>query len=213
MRLELPSAFIASFGFLNLSVSIAIHQPFPGAFILLSLQSLLVLSMSLWFRSKALVVINSLIYCVILVLYLAISPASHLATFLFAVVALISARILNWKKERLTLQTGTMRNLYLGIAFVLILYGLYRAVPAEFVTLAWTAAAVCYFLLSYLLNNVKYRWMGTLALIVTVFYLLIVDLPRLNMTYRIIAFLFLGVMALLISLFYTRIRRLLTTRS
>jgi uncharacterized membrane protein len=106
-----------------------------------------------------------------------------------------------------------LRNLYLGIAFVLILYGLYRAVPREYVTLSWTAAAVCYFFLSYLLNNVKYRWMGTLAVIVTVFYLLIVDLPRLSMTYRIIAFLFLGAMALLISLLYTRIRRLLSTRS
>jgi hypothetical protein len=209
-HLELPSAFMASFGFLNLSISIGLHEAFPGAFIYLALQSLLVLSMSLWFRSKALVVMNSLIYCGILFLYLVLSPSSHVATFLFAVVALISARILNWQKERLTLQTGALRNVYLGIAFVLILYGLYRAVPAEYVTLSWTAAAVGYFFLSYLLNNVKYRWMGTLAVIVTVFYLLIIDLPRLNMTYRIIAFLFLGVMALLISLFYTRIRRLLS---
>jgi hypothetical protein len=212
-RLELPSAWIASFGFLNLSVSIGIHEPFPAAFILLATQSLLVLSMSLWFRSRALVVMNSFIYCAILVLYLAVSPYSHVATFLFAVVALISARILNWQKERLTLHTGALRNLSLGIAFVLILYALYRAVPAEYVTLSWTAAAVVYFFLSYLLNNVKYRWMGMLAVIVTVFYLLIVDLPRLNMTYRIIASLFLGVMALLISLFYTRIRRLLSARS
>ncbi len=211
-RFQLPAAVFATFGFMDLSISIASHESFPQAFVWLALQSLLVLSMSLWFRSKVLVVVNSVIYSGILLTYLVISPVSHLANFTFAIVALISARILNWQKERLTLQTGILRNVYLGIAFVLILYGLYRAVPAQYVTLSWTAAAACYFFLSYLLNNVKYRWMGTLAVIVTVVYLLVVDLPRLHMTYRIIAFLFLGVIALLISLFYTRIRHLLSTR-
>jgi len=211
-RLQLPAAVFASFAFMALSISIASHESFPQAFVWLGLQSLLVLSMSLWFRSKTLVVVNGFIYSGILLGYFVISPVSHLANFTFAIVALISARILNWKKERLTLQTGILRNVYLGIAFVLILYGLYRAVPSNYVTLSWTAAAACYFFLSYLLNNVKYRWMGTLAVIVTVVYLLVVDLPRLSMTYRIIAFLFLGAMTLLISLFYTRIRHLLRSR-
>lgn len=212
-RLQLPASIFASFGFLALSISIALHEPFPAAFFWLALQSLLVLSLALWFRSKTLVVVNCAIYLVILLSYVFVSPLASYVNFTFAFVALFSARILNWQKDRLILETSLLRNFYLTIGFVLILFSLYKAVPPQYVTLSWTAAAVGYFFLSYVLKNVKYRWMGTLALILTVFYLLIVDLPRLDMRFRIVAFLFLGVMALIISLFYTKIRHILTAKN
>jgi len=102
-----------------------------------------------------------------------------------------------------------LRNIYLFIAFVLIFYGLYQSVPSQYVTLSWTLTAVGYFLLSYLLKSGKYRLMAISAMLVTVVYLFLVDLARLDPRFRVAAFLFLGLMAVMISLYYTRIRKLL----
>jgi hypothetical protein len=203
-----PAAY-ACFGYLALSVAIYGYAAVPTSFLWLSWQSLLVVSMALWFRSKALVVVNSLIFVGILLTYLAASPSSDPVNFSFALVALGSARVMNWQKERLTLRTEALRNVYLSVTFAMVLYALYRAVPGEYVTLSWTAAAVTYFSLSRLLGNVKYRWMAVATVLISVFYLLLVDLARLDPRFRIAAFLLLGLMALMISLFYAKVRRLL----
>jgi uncharacterized membrane protein len=60
-----------------------------------------------------------------------------------------------------------------------------------------------------ILKNIKYRWMALFTLGITILYLFLVDLGRLDPRFRVAAFLFLGVMALIISLFYSRIRRLI----
>jgi uncharacterized membrane protein len=203
----LGPAIYACFGFMALSIAIYGYAAIPDSFLWLSVQSLLVVSIALWFRSKILVVVNSFIYVGILVGYFALSPSSHPVNFGFALVALASARVMNWQKERLTLRTELLRNVYLFIAFVLIFYALYRAVPAQYVTLSWTLTAVGYFLLSYLLKSVKYRLMAISAMLVTVLYLFAVDLARLDPRFRVAAFLFLGLMAVMISLYYTRIRK------
>jgi hypothetical protein len=170
-------------------------------------QSLLVVSIALWFRSRILVVVNSVIYIGILVGYFALSPSSNDVNFSFAIVALASARVMNWQKQRLTLRTDRLRNVYLSIAFVLIFYALFRVVPPQYVTLSWTMTAVGYFLLSYLLKSSKYRLMGFAAMLVTVVYLFLVDLASLDPRFRVAAFMFLGLMAVMISLYYTRIRK------
>jgi hypothetical protein len=208
---QFAPAIYACFGHLALSIAIYGLAAVPTSFLWLSWQSLLVVSMALWFRSKILVVVNSLIYLGILLTYLATAPSSDPVNFSFALVALASARVMNWQKERLTLRTELLRNVYLSAAFVMTLYALYRAVPREYVTLSWTAAAVGYFLLSYMLRNIKYRGMATSTVLVTVLYLLLVDLARLDARFRVAAFLFLGLLALVISLFYTKIRRLLAS--
>ena len=206
---QLGPAIYASFGFMALSIAIWGYAAIPGSFLWLSLQSLLVVSIALWFRSRVLVVVNSFIYVGILIGYFLLSHSSHPVNFSFALVALASARVMNWQKERLTLRTEMLRNVYLFIAFVLIFYGLYRSVPPQYVTLSWTLTAVGYFLLSYLLKSGKYRLMAISAMLVTVVYLFLVDLASLDPQYRVAAFLFLGVMAVMISLYYTRIRKLL----
>jgi len=206
----LGPAIYACFAFMALSIAIYGYAAIPDSFLWLSLQSLLVVSIALWFRSRILVVVNSFIYVGILIAYFVLSPTSHPVNFGFALVALASARVMNWQKERLTLRTDLLRNVYLFIAFVLIFYALYRALPAQYVTLSWTLTAVGYFLMSYLLNSVKYRLMAVSAMLVTVLYLFAVDLARLDPRFRVVAFLFLGLMAVMISLYYTRIRRTLT---
>jgi hypothetical protein len=204
---QLGPAIYACFAFMALSIAIYGYAAIPDSFLWLSVQSLLVVSISLWFRSRILVVVNSFIYVGVLVGYFALSPSSHPVNFGFALVALASARVMNWQKERLTLRTELLRNVYLFIAFVLIFYALYRAVPAQYVTLSWTLTAVGYFLLSYLLKSVKYRLMAISAMLVTVLYLFAVDLARLDPRFRVAAFLFLGLMAVMISLYYTKIRK------
>jgi uncharacterized membrane protein len=204
---QLGPAIYACFGFMALSIAIYGYAAIPDSFFWLSLQSLLVVSIALWFRSRMLVVVNSLIYVGILIGYFALSPSSHAVNFSFALVALASARVMNWQKERLTLRTELLRNVYLFIAFVLVFYALDRAVPPQYVTLSWTLTAVAYFLLSYLLKSNKYRLMAIAGMLVTVVYLFLVDLASLDPRFRVAAFMFLGMMAVMISLYYTRIRK------
>lgn len=203
---QIAPSIYACLGFMSLSVAIYGYAAIPISFLWLSLQSLLVVSMALWFRSRILVMVNSLIFVSILLAYLATSPTSHWVDFSFVAVAHISARIMNWQKERLTLRTEALRNIYLFIAFAMVLYALYQVVPGQYVTLTWTVAAIVYFGLSYLLRNIKYRLMAMGVMLAAVIYLFLVDLARLAPQYRVAAFLFLGLMALVISLFYGRIR-------
>ena len=208
---QLGAAIYACFSFVALSIAIYEFAAMPLSFLWLAFQSLFVVSIALWYRSKILVVVNSLIYIGILIGYLALSPPSHPVNFTFAFVALASARVMNWQKERLTLQTEMLRNVYLAVAFLLIFYGLSQAVPRQYVTLSWTLTAVGYFVMSYILKSKKYRLMAISAMLVTVAYLFIVDLANLDPLFRVAAFLFLGVVAVVISLYYTRIKRPINT--
>ncbi len=201
-----PSVF-ACFSYLSLTIAIYGLARVPEAFLWLGLQSFLVVSMALWFRSRVLVFANAVIYFSILIAYWITSPRSDLVNFGFALVALGSARVMNWQKERLTLRTDGLRNVYLAISFILILYSLHHLMPSSYVALSWTASAAAYFLLSLLLRNIKYRWMSLLNLAATVVYLFLVDLPHLDPKFRVAAFLLLGLMAVALSLFYTRLRR------
>ena len=206
---QLIPAIYACFGYLALSVAIYGYAGIPAVFLWLSLQSLLVVSMALWFRSKILVVANALIFLCILATYVAGFPSSDWVNFSFALVGHASARIMNWQKKRLTLHTEMLRDVYLVIGFVFVLYTLYHAVPANYVTLSWMGVAVAYFLVSLLLKNIKYRWLAVASALVTISFLFLVDLARLDPKYRVPAFLFVGVMTLVISLYYTKFRQLM----
>lgn len=197
-------AFYACFGFMTLSLGIYGFAKFPDSYFLLAFQSLLVVSLALWFRSKTIVVVNTLMFLSILVLYLFGSPSTNVINFMFAVTALSTARILNWKKDRLTLKTDLLRNLYLLEGFFMVLYGLNRAVPGQWVTLSWTLAAVFFLLLSVLLNNIKYRWMSIFTLFFTGIHFLLIDMEKLQTGYRILASLFFAAIALGVSLYYTK---------
>jgi hypothetical protein len=209
LHAELIPAVYACFGYVALSLVIYGHAGLPDSFQWLALQSLLVVSMALWYRSKILVVLNSLMYVGILGAYLAGSSSSNLANFSFALVAIGTARIMNWQRERLTLRTKLLRNVYLAISLVFLLYALHQAVPRQLVTLSWTLTAVCYFTLSIVLHNVKYRWMAMFTLFFSILHLFLVDLVRLDASFRVAAFLFVGAMAIASSLFYSRIRGLI----
>jgi hypothetical protein len=201
---EFIPALFAVFGFMAMSVSVYGYTGLPNAHLLLALQSLLVVSIALWYRSKIIVIVNTLLYLMILLIYLIAFPSVDIINIVFAIVALGSARILNWKKERLTLKTDGLRNLYLFEAFFMVLYSLQQVVPEQFITLSWTLAAALYLVMSIILRNIKYRWMAIFTFIATAIYLFIVDLANLQIGYKILAFLFLAAISLAASIYYAK---------
>ena len=197
-------ALYAVYGFVAVSMVFYGIWGLPGAYFMLSLQSLLVVSVALWFRSRIIVAMNLFLFMMLLLGYAAGPGNLHAVNFSFPVVAFLSARIINWKKERLSIKTELIRNTYLVILFITMLYAFYKAAPGQYVTLSWTLTALCYFVLSIVLKNVKYRYMAVATMLATAVYLFAVDLARIGIIYRIIAFLFLAVISIAISAYYVR---------
>ncbi len=197
------SAFYALYGFMAMSISLYGLFGFPIVYVLLSVQSLIVVSMALWFRNKLMIIMNSLLFLSILIIYLFSSKSVDSVNFSFAFVPLISARVINWQRSRLQIETDLMRNLYLIEGFIMVMYALFHAVPHQFITLSWTMAALLYFLLSFILKNVKYRYMALGTMICAAFYLFLVDLARIEIIYRVLALLFLAAISIGISIYYT----------
>ncbi|MEI7500052.1 MAG: hypothetical protein WCK84_06335 [Bacteroidota bacterium] len=197
-------AFYAIYSFMALSVAVYGYSKLPDALWLLALQSLLVVSWALWFRSKIIVVMNTFLFLGILAFYLAFYHPVDKVNFAFVITAFISARVINWKQERLTLKTEMIRNTYLIALFFTMLYALYHLVPSQYVTLSWTAAAVFYFIFSLVMKLIKYRWMAIATVLCTGFYLFFVDLSHLETGYRVLAFLFLALISLGASLYFTK---------
>ena len=206
------STFIlAMFGYLALSASIIIQFPAPNFFIWLCWQSLLVVSTAVWFRSKFIVVANFVIYLIVLIAYLSMEGKIDAVSISYGIVALLSARVLNWKKDRLELRTEYMRNAYLIIALLIIPYALYNFIPGGFVSISWVVLAFLYYYLSLILKNKKYRWMAILTLLLTVVYVFILGITSEDFTYKIVSFLVLGVVLVTVSLIYARLKAKATT--
>lgn len=201
---KIAAALYAVFGYMALTATIYGTYHFPLAYFFLAIQSLLVVSMAIWFRSKFIVIMNSLMYLSLLTIYLTTSEHGSAMNISFSFVALATARILNWKKERLTIQTELIRNFYLLTAFPMVLYTLYHLVPGQFITLSWALAAVSYFLLSLLLKIVKYRYMALGTMIAATLFLFLVDLARIELAYRVIALLSLATASLALSFYYSK---------
>ena len=205
---KFASAFYALYGFLAMSISLYGMVGLPNVYLLLSVQSLVVVSMALWFRNRLIIVMNSLLFLTILLVYLLSQKSVDGVNFSLALVPLISARIINWQKERLNIKTDFIRNIYLTEGFFMVLFALYHGLPRQFVTLSWTGAALLYFFLSFLLKNIKYRYMALGTMICAAIYLFIIDLASIGIIYRVLALLFLALVSIGISIYYSnRVKR------
>jgi len=200
------TSIYAMLGYTALSVAIIAQFKMPDSFVWLCWQSIIVVSTAVWFRSRFIVVGNFVVFIIVFVAYLFSAGTVGAVSASFGVVALLSARILNWKKGRLELKTEMMRNAYLATALFIIPYALYHTVPSGFVSLSWLCVAAAYYLFSRVLHNRKYRWMALLTTALTVLYVFFVDLVGVNPTFRIISFLVLGTALLVISMVYSRKR-------
>lgn len=201
------STFVyAMLGYTAVSAAIVAAVGVKDCFVLLCWQSVLVVSTAVWFRSRFIVVANFGIFLGIFGAYLIAADSGSAVSVSFGLVALATARILNWQKDRLELKTELMRNAYLATALFVIPYALYHTVPRGWVSVSWLGVAAAYYLASRWLHNAKYRWMALLTMILTVLWVFLMDLVALNPVIRIFSFLVLGTVMLVISMGYSRRR-------
>ncbi len=198
--------FYAMTGYAALSVAIVAGFKSPDFFVWLCWQSLLVVSTAVWFKSKFIVVANFVIFAIVFIAHLLFAASLGVTSISFGVVALLSARVLNWQRNRLDLKTDLMRNAYMIAAFIIIPYALYNTVPLEYVSLSWLGLAIAYYVISLILKNMKYRWLALLTFLATAFYLLVVGITKLEPVFRIVSFLVLGIVLLVISFVYNRVK-------
>jgi hypothetical protein len=199
----LPSIYVL-YGFIALSVAIFGVFGLPDSYPLFAWQSLLVVSMALWFRSRFMTVMNTLLFFIFMIVYLKAAGSSNIANFSFMLVALISARIINWKKERLNIKTEAVRNFYLAAGFTMTLFAFHHAFPEKFITASWIGAAIMFFGMSILIKNIKYRWIAMATMIASAVKLIFVDMSTINIGYRVLIFLLLAIISLTLSVIYSR---------
>jgi len=201
------STFLYSMlAYASLSVSIILTFSSPDYFIWLCWQSLAVVSTALWFRSKFIVVANFFIFLLIFLAYLVSAENISASALSFGVVALISARIMNWQKERLELRTENLRIAYLIVAFLIIPFVLYGNLPSQFVGISYIALAFVYYLFGKLINNKKYRLMASGTLILSLVYIFVFGLTSSDTTYKIFSFLLVSIALVIISIVYAKVR-------
>ncbi len=198
------STFVyAMTGYAALGVALLARFHPPNVFVWLSLESVLVVATALWFRSRFIVVANFLAYLTIVLAYGVTRDEERGVSIGFGLVALVTARILNWQRRRLELKTDLMRNAYLASAFVIFPYALYHLLPRAYVAASWVGVAVTYYVLNLVIHNRKYRWMGHLTLLLTACYLVGAAITQLEPRFRILSFLLLGSVLLFVSLIFT----------
>jgi len=202
--LKISASLYAIYGFVALSIFIYGFFLLHTAFLLLTVQSFMVVTMALWFRSRFMIVANTFMFIILLILYLS-NPANDVyANFTFALIAFITARVLNWQKERLNLKTEYIRNLYLISGLVMTLVSFYHIMPTSLITVSWIFSAILFFFFGYLIKNIKYRWLAIATLIASTINLVFVDMKNMSISLRIFVFLILAVILLVVSIIYSK---------
>ena len=203
---KVSTFFYAMTGYGALSLAIVLQFDKPDFFMWLCWQSFLVVSTAVWFRSKFIIVANFIIFLLIFITFLIVSAATSWISLSFGLVALFSARILNWKKDVLELKTEYMRNAYLLTAFFIIPYTLYNMLPSGYVAFSWIVVAILYYVFSIILKNTKYRYMSLATFMLTVLYVFVLGITSEETIFKILSFLVLGAALVIISVVYTRNR-------
>jgi hypothetical protein len=191
-------------GYTALSAAIVAQFPMPDFFVWLCWQSVIVVSTAVWFRSRFIVVANFIIYVIVFIAYLSSAATVGIVSVSFGVAALLSARILNWQRDKLALRTEVMRNAYLASALLFLPYALHNSVPPHLVSVSWLILAALYYSASRVLKSRKYRWMALLTMSLTILYVFIVDLTTVDPVVRIVSFLAVGSALLGISMIYSK---------
>ena len=202
--LTITAPMYVLFGFLSLSVAIFGLFGLPESHSYFALQSLLVVSMALWYRSRFIVVMNTLLFLTLLTIYLSQNESQDQINLSYMLVAFVSARVINWKKERLNIKTEMVRNLYLLAGFVMTLVTFYHLFPVSYITASWILAAVLFFIMSLLLKRKKYRWLAIASIIASAIRLLFIDMKNVDIGYRLLIFLALAIISITVSILYTK---------
>jgi len=206
-RSHIATFFYAMTGYAALSVAILKASAMPQVFVWLSLQSVLVVATAIWFRSRFIVVANFLILVGIMLAYVVVAQSESGISVGFGIVALVSARILNWQKERLELKTELMRNAYLLSAFLVFPYSIYHLISGRYIAVAWIGLASLYYVLNLVIHSQKYRWMGHGTLGLAMGYAVISGVRGFDPIYRVLTFLVLGTVLLIVAVSFNRALR------
>jgi len=197
-------ALYALFGFVAISVTIYGIYHFPDSFLLLICQSFLVLALALWYRSYIITLMNTFLMVTLVIVYYNLSGNLQAVNFAIPLIAFLSARIINWQKERLNIKTDFIRNIYLFTLFITLLYATYKGLPGQYITVSWLCIAAIYFVMSIFVKSIKYRWMAMGNLLVAAFYLFLVDLAKIDLIFRILIFLAFAITSIVISTYYVK---------
>jgi hypothetical protein len=189
-----------------LSTAIVLYFESPNYYFWLCWQSVVVVSTALWFRSKFIVVANFFIFFIIVVASFGSGNGYETASLNFGIVALISARVMNWQKDRLELESEKLRNSYLIIALLTIPYVLYNILPDYLVGISWIFLSLSYYIIGKILNIKKYRLMASATLFMSLIYIFIFGLTSGDTGYKIISFLLVSIALILISIVYSRVK-------
>ena len=201
---KIATFYYAMTGYAALSIAIILQFDMPDFFMWLCWQSVVVVSTAVWFRSKFIILANFIIFLLIFFTFLILSGTTSGISLSFGIAALLSARILNWKKDQLELKTEQMRNAYLLTALLIIPYSLYQMLPSGFVAFSWIALAILFYVFSLLLKNVKYRYMSIATYLLTVVYVFVLGITSDETIFKILSFLVLGAALIILSIIYTR---------
>ena len=147
---------------------------------------------------------NTILFLVLLIFYIKSKSNIDLTNFAYMLVAFISARIINWKKERLNIKTEFVRDIYLVSGFIMTLVAFYHVSPASYITASWICAAILFFLMSILIKNIKYRWLAIATMLASAIRLILIDMSSLNIGYRVMVFLALAIISITVSILYTK---------
>ena len=203
-EIKIIASMYVLYGFLALSVAIFGIFGLPKSYGLFALQSLIVVSFALWFRSRFMIIMNTILFLVLLIFFIQSKSFNDLTNFAYMLVAFISARIINWKKERLNIKTEFVRDVYLISGFAMTLVAFYHLSPTSYITASWIFAGILFFLMSLLIKNIKYRWLAIATMVVSAIRLIFVDMASINIGYRVLVFLGLAIISISVSILYTK---------
>lgn len=206
-ELKIAAAIYALYSFLAMSVAFYGILALPKAYTLLAAESLLVVSIALWYESRFIVVMNSILFFLLLSLYLLGGPDYSATNFSFMLTAFFTARVINWQKARLKLKTELIRNLYLLVGWIMTLVAINQIAPKSFITASWIFSALVFFATSLLLKNIKYRWLGLASLVASAVRLILIDMSNIDVGFRVLLFLVLAVVTIGASVWYTKYYR------
>jgi hypothetical protein len=193
--------FYAMSAYMALTISILTYFPFPQSLLWLCLQSLLVIATALWYRSKLIILANFFIFLGLFGTSIMNSGSNGWIHATYGITALLSARIINWKKSRLQLQTELMRNLYLLSAFLILPIALMYLVPGAYYAYSLGILAFGYFVLRIILKIKKYFYLSAGTILWGILFLLIEGFGSIPAIHLIFSFLLLGGMFLIITLY------------
>jgi hypothetical protein len=203
---RLSTFFYSMLAYGSFSLAIIAKVDTQNALILLCWQSLVVVSTALWFRSKFIVVANFFIFIIILLSFVFSADRLNTLTASFGVVALISARVINWQKKRLELKTENLRNAYLLVAFLILPIVIYNNVAVHLVGIALIGLSLFYYIVGKLINNKKYRLLATGNLIIALAYIIIFGFVSEQTAYKVFSFFLASITLIIVSIVYTKDR-------